>query len=92
MVRQRKTSAQSSPELRREIGQKLQALRLARGLTQLELGNILGKRYFTSITNIEAGRETVARRDMEAYAAALGVSHRWLALLTFRYYAPTFYA
>jgi transcriptional regulator with XRE-family HTH domain len=53
------------------LGKHLKALRKMAGLTQAELAQRCGLER-TSITNIEAGRQTLSVQRINAIAAALG--------------------
>ena len=58
--------------VQRNVGERVRALRAARGLTQRELaGRVQISR--PSIANVEAGRQNVGLRQLCALADALGV-------------------
>jgi transcriptional regulator with XRE-family HTH domain len=58
--------------VQRNVGERVRALRAARGLTQRELaGRVRISR--PSIANVEAGRQNVGLRQLCALADALGV-------------------
>ena len=76
MVRARKTEkpAPSSVELRKRAGAWLQAQRKAAGLSQIELAQQLGLKYYTFISQVENGFGRVPSDSMEAWARALNVA------------------
>lgn len=59
------------------VGTLIMTHRKARGMTQEELANALGKSR-PQIANIEAGRSSFDVRQLREYADALGVSAREL--------------
>lgn len=54
-----------------ELGQRIRALRRARGLTQEQLAGLVGLER-TSITNIESGNQQVTLSKLILIAEALG--------------------
>lgn len=63
----------SECELRRLFPSRLVYWRRRRGLTQIELGVLVGL-HQVSISRIEGGKQLPNRRGMERFAEALGVS------------------
>ena len=61
-------------ELRREAGLWLRALRKDAGLSQRALAEAVGLYYYTTITQIEAGKLRIQPDRYEAFAQALGVA------------------
>lgn len=61
----------------RAIGSRIEMIRSALGLTQLELAERVGLNR-TSVTNIEAGRQRILLHDVEKFATALGSSPKHL--------------
>src|SRR3954470_11063781 len=59
-------------ELRRRAGAWLQERRKAAGLSQIELAQRLGLKYYTFISQVENGFRRVPSDSMEAWARALG--------------------
>jgi transcriptional regulator with XRE-family HTH domain len=67
--------AKTMPEakrLRREAGAWLKELRAKAGLSQIELAEKLGLKYYTFISQVENGFGRVPTDSMEAWARALG--------------------
>lgn len=60
-----------------EFGQRLQRARVAAGLTQTELGDVLSLSR-SSIANTEAGRQACYAEQVIEYADALGIDPHWL--------------
>jgi len=73
---------------RRAAGAWLRAKREAAGLSQRQLAQAVGFEYYTFISQIESGRGRVPQDRYMAYAAALGVPARELALVMLRHYDP----
>jgi transcriptional regulator with XRE-family HTH domain len=59
--------------VRRRVGERVRALRAARGLTQLRLAERSGMSR-PSIANVEAGRQNVSLRQLYALATVLDVA------------------
>ena len=70
-------AAQIAPDtkkMRREAGAWLKELRHRAGLSQIELAEILGLKYYTFISQVENGFGRVPNDSMEAWARALNVA------------------
>jgi transcriptional regulator with XRE-family HTH domain len=78
----------SSAELRKRAGSWLKARRKAAGLSQIELAQRLGLKYYTFISQVENGFGRVPSDSMEAWARALGVSPRHFARALIAFYEP----
>mgnify|MGYP002387696940 CR=1 FL=1 len=74
--------------LRQEAGRWLRSLREARGLSQRDLAKAVGIDYYTFISQIESGRGRVPPAQTRAWAAALKLSPRDLAINLMRFYDP----
>lgn len=61
----------------RQFGAKLESLRIALGLSQLELAKRVGLTR-TSVCNIEAGRQRILLDDVEKFAAAFATNPKTL--------------
>ncbi len=59
--------------MRREAGTWLKELRGKAGMSQIELADLLGLKYYTFISQVENGFGRVPTESMEAWARALGV-------------------
>jgi transcriptional regulator with XRE-family HTH domain len=75
--------------LRREAGAWLQAKRKAAGLSQLQLAERLGIRYYASVSQVETGFGRVTSESMEPWARALGLAPAEFARRLLSYYDPT---
>ena len=58
-------------QLRKQAGGWLKELRAAAGLSQIQLAQILGFKYYTFISQVENGFGRVPTESMEAWARAL---------------------
>ena len=68
--------AKAEPEtkrLRKQAGTWLKELRARAGLSQIELAEILGFKYYTFISQVENGFGRLPTESMEPWARALGV-------------------
>lgn len=83
--------AKAAPEakvLRKQAGTWLKELRAKAGLSQIQLAERLGLKYYTFISQVENGFGRVPTESMEAWAAALGVNARDFARELLSYYDP----
>lgn len=80
--------AAESRALRREAGLWLKRLREAAGLTQADVAQRLGLRYYTFVSQVEGGHGRVPSDQAAAWADALGVSRRLFARELLRCYDP----
>src|SRR5215470_15856245 len=87
-VRQAKKSLPSAAELRKSAGNWLKARRKAAGLSQVELAQQLGLKYYTFISQVENGFGRVPSDSMEAWARALGIAPPVFARELLAYYEP----
>jgi transcriptional regulator with XRE-family HTH domain len=90
MVRSRRTEKEvpKSIELRKRAGSWLQEKRKAAGLSQIELAQRLGLKYYTFISQVENGFGRVPSDSMEAWARALGIAPAVFARELLVYYEP----
>jgi transcriptional regulator with XRE-family HTH domain len=90
MARSRRTeeAAPKTVELRKRAGAWLQERRKAAGLSQIELAQQLGLKYYTFISQVENGFGRVPSDSMEAWARALGVSPPVFARELLAWYEP----
>jgi transcriptional regulator with XRE-family HTH domain len=83
--------AKTVPEtkkLRREAGTWLKELRAKAGLSQIELAEKLGLKYYTFISQVENGFGRVPTDSMEAWALALGTDPSAFARQLLSFYDP----
>lgn len=81
-------SAESAKKMRREAGAWLKELRRKAGLSQIQLAERLGYKYYTFIAQVENGFGRVPTEGMEAWALALGVMPAKFARELLSYYDP----
>jgi transcriptional regulator with XRE-family HTH domain len=83
--------ARTAPEakkLRRDAGAWLKDLRGRAGLSQIELAEKLGLKYYTFISQVENGFGRVPTESMETWARALGIDPTEFARKLVSYYDP----
>lgn len=78
-------------ERRKQAGTRLKELRARAGLSQIELAQILGLKYYTFISQVENGFGRVPTESLEAWARALGVDPSAFARELLAYYEPELY-
>lgn len=86
--------AKTMPEakkLRRDAGTWLKELRARAGLSQIELAERLGLKYYTFISQVENGFGRVPTDSMEAWARALGTDPSDFARQLLSFYDPELY-
>ena len=76
---------------RREAGAWLKRLREGAGLTQAELAERVGLRYYTFISQVESGLGRVPIESQGAWAGAVGEEPAAFARTLLRYYEPELY-
>ncbi len=74
--------------LRREAGAWLKELRGRAGLSQIELAEKLGLKYYTFVSQVENGFGRVPTESMETWALALGADPSEFAKHLVSYYDP----
>ena len=80
--------APKGDRMRKEAGAWLKSLRAAAGLSQIELAQRLGLRYYTFISQVENGFGRVPTDTMEAWALALEQPPADFARRLLTYYDP----
>ena len=86
-----KRSAKTEPEakqLRKNAGKWLKEQRRAAGLSQVELADRLGLKYYTFISQVENGFGRVPSESMAPWAHALGVPPAQFARKLLAHYDP----
>lgn len=81
----------AAKQLRRQAGAWLKELRAKAGLSQMELAQQLGLKYYTFISQVENGFGRVPTESMESWAVALGVEPSAFAKHLLSYYEPELY-
>jgi transcriptional regulator with XRE-family HTH domain len=80
-----------SKQLRKQAGAWLKEQRGRAGLSQIQLADVLGFKYYTFISQVENGFGRVPVESMEAWANAIGVDPRQFAKHLLSYYEPELY-
>lgn len=80
--------AAHTKELRRQAGQWLKEAREAAGLTQAQLAERVGLRYYTFVSQVEGGLGRVPVDVQGAWAEALSLESREFARRLLGYYEP----
>ncbi len=78
-------------ERRKQAGTWLKELRGRAGLSQVELAQILGLRYYTFVSQVENGFGRVPTDTIEAWGRALGMDPSDFAKRLLSYYEPELY-
>ena len=87
-------SAKAEPQvkqLRKQAGEWLRKLRSRAGLSQVQLADALGMKYYTFISQVENGFGRVPIDSMEAWAKALNVEPSDFAKRLLSFYEPELY-
>lgn len=75
-------------EKRKQFGEQIQAWRKAAGLTQAQLADRVGQRYYTFISQVEIGKVRIPPQDLPRWAKALSISSADLALKHMEFNEP----
>ena len=75
-------------ELRRRAGAWLKELRARAGLSQIQLAELLGLKYYTFVSQVENGFGRVPTDSMEAWARALRLDPTAFTRKLLAYYEP----
>jgi transcriptional regulator with XRE-family HTH domain len=78
-------------QLRKQAGTWLKELRAQAGLSQIQLADVLGFKYYTFISQVENGFGRVPVESMEAWANALGADPSAFAKHLLSFYEPELY-
>ena len=82
------TRAAINKTLRQEAGRWLKAARERAGLTQAEVAERVGLRYYTFVSQVESGLGRVPIETQGAWAVAVGLNPDEFARTLLRYYEP----
>jgi len=74
--------------LRQEAGRWLKAAREQAGLTQAQLSDLVGLRYYTFVSQVESGVGRLPIETQAAWAKALGLGQADFARTLLGYYEP----
>jgi transcriptional regulator with XRE-family HTH domain len=91
MASQAQKETTETKSLRIAAGRWLKSLREARSLTQREMAEHVGLRYYTFISQIEGGHGRIPPDQYEAWADVLKIDHKTFASELMRYYDPVYY-
>jgi len=83
--------AAATKSLRQAAGRWLKAAREAAGLTQAELAEQVGLRYYTFVSQVESGLGRVPIEAQGAWAKAVGLEESAFARTLLRHYEPELY-
>jgi transcriptional regulator with XRE-family HTH domain len=86
--RQAEKAVPKSVELRKRAGSWLQEQRKHAGLSQIELAERLGLKYYTFISQVENGFSRVPSDSMEPWARALNLAPAEFARHLLAFYEP----
>ena len=81
-------AAPETKERRRQAGAWLKELRARAGLSQIQLAEKLGFKYYTFISQVENGFGRVPTESMEGWARALGIPPAEFAKQLVSFYEP----
>ena len=81
-------AAPAAKEQRRQAGAWLKQLRGRTGLSQMELAQKLGLKYYTFVSQVENGFGRVPTDSMEVWARALGIDPSDFARQLLSFYDP----
>ena len=84
-------SETQSKQLRKQAGAWLKELRGQAGLSQIQLADVLGFKYYTFISQVENGFGRVPVESMEAWAKALNADPSSFAKRLLSFYEPELY-
>ena len=84
-------TAPEAKQLRKDAGSWLKELRGRAGLSQIELAEKLGLKYYTFVSQVENGFGRVPTDTMEVWAHALGADPTEFARKLVSYYDPELY-
>jgi transcriptional regulator with XRE-family HTH domain len=84
-------AAPQARELRRQAGAWLKEQRVQAGLSQIELAQRLGLKYYTFVSQVENGFGRVPTESMEPWARALGIDPSSFARRLLSFYDPELY-
>ena len=79
---------QQTKQLRKQAGAWLKELRGRAGLSQIQLAETLGFKYYTFISQVENGFGRVPTESLEKWARALGADPSSFARELLSYYDP----
>jgi transcriptional regulator with XRE-family HTH domain len=75
-------------QMRREAGRWLSGKREAAGMTQAQVADQIGYRYYTFVSQVEGGHGRVPSEHFEPWAKAVGVPTQEFAKKLLSYYEP----
>ncbi|HZH26255.1 MAG TPA: helix-turn-helix transcriptional regulator [Azospirillaceae bacterium] len=80
--------AEHARQLRRQAGRWLGAQREHAGLTQAQVAERVGLRYYTFVSQVEGGHGRVPSEHFKSWAQAIGVPTHEFAKTLLKYYEP----
>jgi len=82
------SKGEAARQLRRQAGRWLGAMREKAGLTQAQIAEQVGFRYYTFVSQVEGGHGRVPSEHFEGWARALGVDPYEFTKTLLKYYDP----
>ena len=86
-----RTRENETESFRKQAGRWLREQRQKAGLSQMDLADRLGLKYYTFVSQIENGYGRVPSHSMADWAQALGIRPRTFARTLLRYYDLALY-
>jgi DNA-binding XRE family transcriptional regulator len=86
-----KINKEAAVKLRKQGGAYLKKLRNSAGMTQRDLADVSGFKYYTFISQIENGTGRIPAKQYEAYAKAVGVNLADFTKDMLKFYDPHTY-
>lgn len=80
--------AKQTKEMRKQAGRWLSARREAAGITQAQLAEQVGYRYYTFVSQVEGGHGRVPSEHFEQWADCISVPRQDFAKMLLRFYEP----
>lgn len=80
--------AKQTKEMRKQAGKWLSARREAAGITQAQLAEQVGYRYYTFVSQVEGGHGRVPSEHFQQWADCIGVPRQDFAKMLLRFYEP----
>ena len=80
--------AKQTKEMRKKAGKWLSARREAAGITQAQLAEQVGYRYYTFVSQVEGGHGRVPSEHFQQWADCIGVPRQDFAKMLLRFYEP----
>lgn len=90
-VNEKSLESERAREQRRQLGRILKAWREAQGLTQADLAEVLGLKYYSFISQVENGLGRIPQNLYVPWAKALSVDSRAFCWCVLAHVEPSIY-